>query len=401
MNIAYFINQYPKVSHTFIRREILALESIGVKIQRYSLRSHREELIDPDDIKEFELTNYILETFVPKIMLIFFATLARQPRATLRALCLAARIGWRSDRGILRHMAYVIEASVLANWCERDGVTHIHAHFGTNSATVAMLAKELSGLSFSFTAHGADELDAAGTVGMAEKLRQASFIVGVSWYVRSQLLRKMESNTWKKIKVVHCGLDRSFLDCPAPKIPLEPRLVCVGRLCEEKAQLLLVEAATKLRARGIDFKLVFAGDGTLRPQIERAVADAGLQENIAITGWISSQQVRQELSAARALILPSLIEGLPVAIMEAMALGRPVISTFIAGIPELVVSGTTGWLVPAGDVDALTDAMARVLEMPVGGLEAMGRAGQLRVRERHNVLSEAEKLKKLFAGGLA
>lgn len=396
MRVAYFINQYPKISHTFIRREIRALESIGVTVERYSLRSDPGEHIDQDDVSEFKLTHYLLETHVCKIMLIFLARFVRQPRAVLRTLLVAFGIGWCSERGLLRHIAYVVEAALLASWCKRDNVGHIHAHFGTNSATIAMFASELSGLSFSFTAHGADELDGAFSAAMAEKLRRASFVVAVSWYVRSQLIRRVDYELWKKIKVIHCGLDRSFLQCPPPNVPSTSQLVCVGRLCAEKAQLLLIEASVRLRGRGVSFNLVLAGDGALRPEIEKAIADNGMREHITVTGWISSERVRQELSAARALVLPSLIEGLPVAIMEAMALGRPVISTFIAGIPELVVPGTTGWLVPAGNVEALTDAIDRALAAPVSELEAMGRAGQLRVRERHNVYVEAEKLKQLF-----
>lgn len=396
MKVAYFVNQYPKVSHTFIRREILALEATGVEISRFSLRSNAAEVLNPVDAAEAKLTQYILDTPLLRMLAIFLEALVRSPGRMWRTVALAMRIGRRSERGLLRHFVYVLEGAVLAKWSRREGASHIHAHFGTNSATVAMFASELSGLPFSFTAHGADEVDGAGRPDMAQKIKRAAFVVGVSAYVRSQLLRKMAYGDWGKLKIVHCGLDREFLQSPLTPVPADARLVCVGRLCEEKAQLLLVEAAGKLRARGVAMKLVLAGDGPLRPDIESLVKTLGLQDTVTITGWVTSERVKEELILARALVLPSLMEGLPVAIMEAMAIGRPVISTYISGIPELVISGETGWLVPAGDAEALADVMQRIIAAPATELERMGTVARSRVAARHDAATEAAKLNALF-----
>jgi glycosyltransferase involved in cell wall biosynthesis len=173
-------------------------------------------------------------------------------------------------------------------------------------------------------------------------------------------------------------------------------LVCVGRLCKEKAHFLLLEAAKRLAEEGADFELVLAGDGELRADIEGLVARYNLKAQVRITGWISNEQVRDEILAARALVLPSLIEGLPVVIMEAMALRRPVISTFVAGIPELVQPQEHGWLVPAGDVESLLRAMRACLDAPADLLARMGEAAHKRVLVRHNVETEAAKLAELF-----
>jgi glycosyltransferase involved in cell wall biosynthesis len=170
------------------------------------------------------------------------------------------------------------------------------------------------------------------------------------------------------------------------------RLVCVGRLCEQKGQLLLIEAMGRLAAEGLACELVLAGDGELRAEVERLVDAQGLHSSVRITGWVGSERVREEILAARALVLPSFAEGLPVVIMEAMALGRPVISTYIAGIPELVVPGESGWLVPAGDVDALVWAMRAVLEAEPAALDGMGECGRKRVQDRHDVDPEASAL---------
>ena len=158
----------------------------------------------------------------------------------------------------------------------------------------------------------------------------------------------------------------------------------MGRLAEQKGQLLLVEAAARLQDRGPDFELVIVGDGPLRDELERAIDRLGLRDRVRITGFLDNQGVRRELEAARALVLPSFAEGLPVVIMEAMALGRPVIATSIAGIPELVEPGRSGWLVPAGAVEPLVEAMAEALAADPAELDRMGRAGAARAAEQHD-----------------
>lgn len=220
----------------------------------------------------------------------------------------------------------------------------MHAHFGTNSTEVVMLANVLGGPAYSFTVHGPEEFDKPQFLHMGEKVRRAAFVAAVSSYGRSQLYRWVAHEHWGKVKVVHCGLERGFHDVAPVNVPCAPRLVCVGRLCEQKGQLLLLEAAHRLAAQSIDFELVLAGDGEMREEIGALIARHGLQAQVRITGWISSAQVREEILAARALVLPSFAEGLPVVIMEAMALRRPVLTTYVAGIPELVRPGENGWL---------------------------------------------------------
>ena len=197
--------------------------------------------------------------------------------------------------------------------------------------------------------------------------------------------------------MIHCGLDETFLSAGVLPIPERPRLVNVGRLCEQKGQLLLIEAAACLCAEDIDFELVIVGDGPLRGELERLIDRYDMRGRVRITGFLDNRGVRCELEAARALVMPSFAEGLPVVVMEALALGRPVISTYIAGIPELIEPGRHGWLVPAGAVEPLAVAMAAALKADNVKLEAMGRSGAARVADRHNVSNEARKLAALFA----
>jgi colanic acid/amylovoran biosynthesis glycosyltransferase len=398
MNIAYLVNQYPKTSHSFIRREIAALESLGLTIHRYTLRRTAEALADEADARELSKTAAVLAR--PLFPRIFAALLgiARHPLRFAGALAFAMRCGLKSDRPVALHVAYLLEAAVVAAWCRRGRITHLHAHFGTNSAMVGMLVNRLSGIPWSFTAHGPEEFDRVLGIALPEKIRSANFAVAISSFGRSQLWRWCEPAQWQKIHIVHCGLDAGFMGGAVKPIPLRPRLVCVGRLCEQKGQLLLVEAARILKSPGIAFEIVLAGDGPMRREIETAVSEAGLGDCISITGWISGQRVRDEIAMARALVLPSFAEGLPVVIMEAMALGRPVVSTMVAGIPELVMPGETGWLVPAGDAAALARAIGEVLSLAPDSLAAMGSKGRSRALERHNAATEAAKLKLLFEG---
>jgi glycosyltransferase involved in cell wall biosynthesis len=394
MRVGYFINQYPAATHTFIRREIRAMEALGVVTFRYAVTDggHDIKSVDPEDAVEAKLTRHILRTGLGQIAWCIAVSMLTQPVAWGRALREAIEIGWRSDRGVLRHLIYVAEAAVLASWCVRDRVEHVHAHFGTNSTAIAMLARHFSGIPYSFTAHGADEFEQAKLQSLDVKLKHAAFAVCVSSFGRSQLMRWSHPDHWQKIEVVHCGVDHLFLESALQRLPAAPRLVCVGRIDAWKGQLVLVRAARRLREAGIACEIVLVGDGPFRSRVEQEVRLAGLEGAITVLGWMSGPQVKEQVLTARALVLPSFYEGLPTVIMEAMALGRPVISTYVGGIPELVENGRTGWLVPAGDEIALSQALRAALEATVDQLEAMGSAGRARVAESHDSMKEARKL---------
>jgi len=396
MRIAYFINQYPKVSHSFIRREILALERQGVEVQRIALRGWDAEVQDAEDVSERDKTRYVLQGGLKGLLAPTWQVLRAQPGRFFRALRLAMRLGLRADRSWPYHMVYLAEACQVLQWLQAGEAKHVHAHFGTNSTEVVMLANALGGPAYSFTVHGPEEFDKPQFLHMGEKVRRAAFVAAVSSYGRSQLFRWVAHEHWAKVKVVHCGLERGFHEVPPVAVPTAPRLVCVGRLCEQKGQLLLLEAARRLAAESIAFELVLAGDGEMRGEIEALIARHGLQQHVRITGWISSAQVREEILAARALVLPSFAEGLPVVIMEAMALRRPVLTTYVAGIPELVRPGENGWLFPAGAVDELTTAMADCLAQPAEALQRMGEAAYQRVLQRHDIDTEAARLAGYF-----
>ena len=399
--LAWLVNQYPKVSHTFIRREIEALEDLGAEIDRIAVRTGRHGLTDAEDLAEADRTHGVLAQGARRLLADAFAEARRAPRRLLSTLRLALRLGARSERGRPVHLVYLLEACHLARRCRARGVRHLHAHFGTNSATVALLAAELAGIPWSFTVHGPEEFDAPRALSLGEKAARAAFTVAISRHGRSQLMRWTPPEAWGRLEVVRCGLDLARFDAaaaadgPDPGPPEAPELVCVGRLSEQKGQLLLLDALAEARARVPDLRLTLVGDGEMRGAVEARIAALGLEGAVEITGWADGAEVRRRVRAARALVLASFAEGLPVVIMEALALGRPVVSTWVAGIPELV-DADCGWRVPAGDAEALAAAMAEAATAPTGRLAGMGRAGRARVEAMHDLRAEARRLLSLI-----
>ena len=398
MKVAYLINQYPMVSHSFIRREIQALEQLGVAVERFSIRPvPLETLVDPGDREEHSKTTAILSC-VHRIPLAMVRCVLFAPRKLIRCIGVTLALARKSRQGLLRHSAYLAEACLLRQLLHQGGVNHVHAHFGTNSATVVLLCRLLGGPSYSFTVHGPEEFDDPVGLGLNIKIHHCRFVVAISHFGRGQLMRWCDHELWPRIQIVRCTVDGGFLRAVVDPPPESPVLVCVGRLCAQKGQLLLLEALHGLVSEGVDFYLVCAGDGEMRQVMERKITDYGLTERVRITGWLSGEEVRRAILDSRCLVLPSFAEGLPVVIMEAFALARPVVSTYVAGIPELVESQKNGWLLPCGSVQALQAALRDVLAAPLERLQVMGAAGREAVRDRHDALVEGKKLLTLFRG---
>lgn len=398
MRVGYVLNTHPVVSTTFIRREIAALEATGIAVHRLAMRRPATGPIHADDRAETARSAYALDGSPVRLALFALLEVARAGRAGLGALRLALACGWRSERGVLVHLVYLCEAAWVVRQARALGLDRLHAHFGTNPATVAMLAHALGGPPWSMTVHGPEEFDAPVALSLPEKLARADFAVAVSSFGRAQLMRRADPARWGRIAVIRCGIVPADFPAALPLPPGPLRLVCIGRIAEQKGQLVLIEAFARLAAGQPGVSLVLAGDGPMRPAVEAAIAARGLAGRVTITGWLDEAGVRAALAAAHALVLPSLAEGLPVVIMEAMAAGRPVISTFVAGIPELVSPGETGWLVPAGDDGALAAALAGLAATPHAQLVAMGAAGRARVLARHDAAAEARRLAALLAG---
>ncbi len=400
--IGYLINQYPMASLTFIRREMAALEAAGATVHRYAVRPWDGPLTDPADLAEIARTRRILDAGALVVLMATIRTILCRPIRFARATALAAKLARIAGRGWIKHGIYLAEACVLREWLGRDRIEHLHTHFGTNPAVVAMLCQTLGGPPFSFTVHGPEEFDRPIELALRLKIHHAAFVVAIGSFGRSQLWRWADYADWPRVQVVHCGLEPSDIEATPTPPAAARRLINVGRLEEQKGQLILVEAAAQLVNAGItDFEIVIIGGGRFRDALEAAIAAKGVQDQIKLAGWMTGDQVRQELLGARGFVLPSFGEGLPVVIMEALALHRPVIATYVASVPELVRPGETGWLVPAGDVAALAQAIRDLLDTPTDRLAAMGAAGAAAVAANHDIRVEARKLLRLFDGNLA
>lgn len=395
MRIGYLINEYPKVSHSFVRREINAVTQLGVDVEIFSIRPWSTELTDETDLAHAERTT-VLYGEANDLAGALKVEAMKNPKRLRTTTAAAVNFSRNSEKSPAYWSAYVAEAARLRQLTEDRSVDHIHAHFGTNSAAVAMLCHMLGGPTYSFTVHGPEEFDRQVGLSLTEKMQRAAFTCAISSYGRSQLLRLAPADRRADIHVIHCGLQASFFDSDASPIADTPNFVTVGRLSEQKGHWVLLDAAAELKNNNVAFQLTLVGDGELRPDIENHIERAGLTDNVRITGWASEEEVRKELLNSRALVLPSFAEGLPVVIMEALALRRPVISTYVAGIPELVIP-ECGWLVPAGESSSLAAAMTEALQTPTAVLDNMGTVGKQRTQEMHSVTTEATKLVNLFA----
>ncbi|MFK7739274.1 MAG: glycosyltransferase [Planctomycetota bacterium] len=402
--VAYVVNRYPGPSHSFVRREILGLEAVGCQVQRFSVRPGQIEAESEIDRSELESTSVLLDRGVSGLLLAFLMTVLTRPLRLLSAMRCAASLAWRSDVGWLRHGAYLLEACLLLRRLD-DDVELLHAHFGTNSTAVAMLASQLGGPPFSFTAHGPEEFERSHGIALGKKVRAAAFVVAISDYGRSQLWRFLPPTEWQRVVIARCGVDATFLaDDPEPPVEA-PVLLWIGRLVVKKGVSVLLDACRVLKNEGLRFKVQVVGGGELADWLGQQVAKDDLGDCIELLGWQNAAQIRAHLDASRGLVMSSFAEGLPVVLMESMARARTVIAPQITGIPELVVPGENGYLVTSGRVDMLADAMRSLLTAPVEELLRLGRNARARVEVQHDANREAivlrEAMTRFVRGGSA
>lgn len=394
--IAYLVNQYPKTSHSFVRREIHALERLGWSVQRYSIRKVREPLVEQVDREERERTLVLLDLPLATLAFAVLSAALLRPHRFAAAGWLALGMLSKASGRSLRPLGWWMVACVLLREVRRAGIERVHAHFGTNSAAVAMLCEALGGPPYSFTAHATESFDAPPAISLPLKIHRARFVATVSEYGRSQLMRWCPRNEWPKLHVVRCGLAADYANAPVDLPPSAKRLACVARLSPEKGLFVLVDALARLAAEGQEFELALVGDGPLRADLEAFAEQRGVAQRIRFVGWGDSALVQREIRAARVLVTPSLAEGLPVVIMEAFALHRPVIASEVGGIGELVETGQTGWLVAPGSAEALLPALRAALAASPDELAALAARGAKRVRQLHNVDEAARQLSALF-----
>lgn len=394
--LAYITGCYPRATDTFIQREVQGLRALGWQVHTFSVRRSDASHDVSDFIRSEKLaTQYLLPLPWLRLLGANLGFALRQLRHYLQTLALAHRTARPGLRGWLYNMVYFQEAVVLALALRKQGVQHLHNHLGDASGTVAMLAAELAGIGYSITVHGPHLFFDPLHWSLPDKLRRSRFIACISHYCQSQLMLFSKPEDWARLAIVHCGVDPDQytvqpIRCSATQ------LLYVGRLAAEKGLLILLESLHQLRNMRVPVYLTLVGDGEDRDLLLQRVAQLELSDMVHFAGFANEAGVRAHLQAADVFVLPSFAEGVPVSLMEAMACGVPVVSTYVGGISELVEPDVTGMLVPASDATALAQALVKLLTNPELRQE-LARKGRARVEEQYHLGRQIHQLSGLFA----
>jgi colanic acid/amylovoran biosynthesis glycosyltransferase len=395
-SLAYIIGHYPAVTHTFILREILQLRELGFEIQTASINAPEwsHDGLTAAEQQEAARTFYVKARGWPRILWDHAACLVSRPGRYLSGLLFALGLGRFDLHAILSHFFYFAEAVVVGQWMRRNALGQLHVHFAIATSTVALIAKKIFGIPYSITVHGPDEFYGVAFHHLAQKIEGASFIVCIGQFCRSQLMAFAPPQQWEKLEICPLGVDPEVFQ-PRHTETGTFQALCVGRLIPRKGQAILVAATAKLLERGRSVHLNLVGDGPDREALESAATQLNIRKNVAFHGWVNQGRIREFLERADVFVLPSFAEGVPVSLMEAMAMEIPCISTSIAGIPELIQSGEEGILVPASDSELLAAAMEKLIEDPEFRLR-LGSGGRRKVISDYNLRVNVGRLAAIF-----
>ena len=392
--IAYLISRYPTLSMIFVLREVLALRALGFRIETASINPPDRPVpeLTADEASEAARTYCVKRHGLPGALAAFLCTLAANPAGLLRGLALVLALGRLDLARLALNLMYFLEALMVGQWMRRNGLTHLHVHLASQAASVGLYVQRIFGYGYSLTVHGPDEFYAAQHHALTRKIAAARFIVCISSFARSQLMNLSPYEHWTRFTVVRLGVDPAHFD-PAHFAPWQPppqgrealpadgqhpfEILCIGRLTPAKGQHLLIDAVAQLIQRGRGVRLRLAGSGPDEASLRRHAASLPTPQAIVFEGAVNQDRIRSLYAAADLFCLPSFAEGIPVVLMEAMSMQIPCVSTHIAGIPELIRDGVDGLLVPPSDLEALTAALARLMDDP-----ALRRALALSARDR-------------------
>ena len=384
--LVYLLSRYPAVSHTFFLNEVLGLRRLGFEIETASINppDRATKQLPPIEAEEAARTYYLKNTSAAKALGVLAKVALREPGVLIRGLKMVSRLGGLDMRRKLYALFYFVEACLLGHWMRSRGLRHIHVHFGGPVSTVGMIAAEIWGLDYSLTIHGPEEFYEVEESYLPRKIERAKFLFCISDFCRSQLMKYCEAAHWNKMHVLRLGVDVERFK-PAPQPPGLPALiVCVGRLVPAKGQHILLRAFAQLRAKGCPARLLLIGDGPDRAALEREAGQLEIKEDVEFAGSLNHDETRRRIASAHIFALASFAEGVPVALMEAMAMRIPCVSTMIAGIPELIRDRVDGLLVPASSVEQLAAAIESLVNDP-GLRERLGASARERVIERYNI----------------
>jgi len=397
MRIAYLTGEYPRATDTFIQREVAGLRDLGVEVQTFSVRRPGvEQLVGEEQKAEYDRTTYLLP---PNWIQLLGAHLKLIASGRYwRSIKLAWSTRQPGFRGFLYQAFYFLEAGILARQIQLQQIQHLHNHLATSSGTVAMLAAEMGGFTFSFTLHGPYIFFEPYQWKLAEKIGRALFVCCISHYCRSQGMVFAPIKAWNRMHIIHCGIDPTLFE-PVSHHGTGNRLLYVGRLAAVKGLPILLESLAKLVSSYPDLELTVVGDGSDREMLEDLTDSLSLRSHVKFVGYQSQTEVRQRLQQTDAFVMASFAEGVPVVLMEAMAAGVPVVATQIAGVSELVEHEVNGYLVPAGDVETLADRVGQLVQS-AEMRSRFGTAGRAKVTAEFNIKTEVARLHQLLRRAL-
>ena len=394
--MGYVVSQYPATNHTFILREIRTLRRLGVDVCVVSIRKpdRAPSALSPEEAEELSLTYSVLGAGMGNALLVHLRMLATSPLAYIGALFYALGLAGSHFRKAGQYLLYFGEAVVAGDFLVRKGIRHTHTHF---SSTVTLMLAKLFPISFSATIHGPDEFNDVVGFHMAEKVAAANFISTISHYAASQIMKASDPQYWNKVQVLPLGVDpNAFLPRPQPSGRAAFECVCVGRLAPAKAHLILFAAIGRLVAQGrTNIRLTVVGGGPAQASLEAAIAAGNLEPYIRMVGPCNQDRVLEFYRHANVFTLASFAEGVPVVLMEAMAMEIPCVTTWITGVPELIRADVDGLLIAPADAEALAAAIARLMDDPELCVR-LGRSGRIRVLECYNLERNTERLEQVF-----
>lgn len=390
LRMAFIVSRFPKLTETFVLYEMLAIERCGAVVEVYPLQRERAATVHPEAEPYVRRAHY-LSLLSWRLWAANLRWLRRRPGRYLGTLWRSLCATWGSRRYFFGIVAFFPKAAAFAEQMAAGGIQHVHAHFASHPAATAFIIHRLTGIPYSFTAHGSD-LHRDQQM-LREKVEYSAFAVAISRY-NQQLMRQVcRWEDREKITVLHCGVDTQFFRPAAVRTngaahrPLN--IFCIGTLHEVKGQQYLVQACHVLMQRGVCFHLHLIGDGPDRGRIQAQAQRMGLADQITLHGQMDRRGIRRLLQSADVVVAPSVPtadgrrEGIPVVLMEAMSCAIPVVASRLSGIPELVVDRVNGFLVKPGDYRAIADR----LEQLSGDARLRARLG---ARGRATVVSDFE-----------
>ena len=383
-----------------VLREVRKLRTLDFEICTASINCPARSYVDlsTEERREILQTFYVKGSSLTRALRTHIQIFLKSPSSYLRGLAFAFKIGLR--RGLLYPLLYFTEALLVGSWMKSQDLAHLHVHLANAAASVALIVRQVFDTDVSMTVHGPDEFyDVDGQL-LRQKIADSAFLICISQFTRSQLMSISAPHDWCKLELVRCGVDcAQFQPLPRRSRSSCFELLCVARLVPIKGHLVLLAALSNLARKGKNFQLRLVGDGPLREQLRRKAEHLGLGPLILFEGNVPQSRVRTLCETADAFVLPSFAEGVPIALMEAMAMELPCIATFVGGIPELIRHEVDGILVMPSDKQGLALSIERLISDPEL-CRRLGASGRSRIIEHYNLDRNVECLASVFTSRL-